>query len=225
MNNREIEKNPEVPVLSDKAIKLLTELCFKKADELSPADVLFVFGTSYGISDIASAAENILLRGLVPSVIAAGGAPMFPDTPKMSRSEAIEILHALKIERFPMTVFRSESDSHNTQDNVRLSLKFPELAKASKVIYLFRSHACGRGFLTLKRYLPNAKLLALPVDVSYQKGAPPVSRDAWPAHLTSRGRVWGEFLRIERYGSRGDIHYPRETQDMVEKIKRETTRA
>ncbi len=225
MKTREIDKNPVVPRLSKRSVELLTELCFKRKEELEPADVLFIFGTSHGIENIAHAAEEVLNKGLVSSVVVAGGAPVFPDSPKMSRSEAVEILHALRTERFPGTIFRCESESLNTQENVRLSLNFPEFTKATKIIYLFRSHACGRGFLTLKRYLPGAKLLPLSVDVSYKKGSPAISREAWSSDRFSRSRVWGEFLRIEMYGSRGDIYYPRETQDIVLQIKREITRA
>ncbi len=224
MKTREIDKNPTVPQLSKRVVELLTELCFRKREELESADVLFIFGTSFEIENIAHAAEKVLEKGLVSSVVATGGAPMFPDSPKMSRSEAVEILHALRIERFPNTIFRSESESLNTQENVRLSLRFPELAKATKVIYLFRSHACGRGFLTLRKYLPSAKLLPLSVDVSYKKGSLAISRETWFSDQFSRSRVWGEFLRIETYGARGDIWYPQYIQDMVNAIRNETTR-
>jgi hypothetical protein len=225
MKKREIEKNPVVPDLSERAQKLLTELCFRNEDVLRRADVLFIFGTRFGIPDIAATASDIILHGLVKSVVVAGGNPSYPDVPHKDMSEAEEIVRAMKVKRFPSVVFHSENKSHHTLDNVKRSLVFPEFKAARRVIFIFRSHACGRGYLTLRTFLPHVELIQKSVPIAYQKGVPSITRDNWATYPSSRQRVWGEFLRIEKYGSRGDIHYPAFVQRTVSEIRKETTRA
>lgn len=223
MKLREIEKNPAVPILSDRAISLLTELCFRKDDELTTADVLLVFGSQHGINELVDEMYRILTKHLVPVVIVTGGIPTFKDSLRLKESESHTILHKINRSLFPDVVFHTESVSENTLENVQKALIFPEFRNAKKVMFIFKSQACGRGYLTLRHFFPDTQLIQRSFSVTYKDELPIITRENWWQSDFSKSRVWGEFLRIERCGSRGDIAYPQEVANLVKEIRKEVS--
>lgn len=222
MKTREIEKNPMAPKLSGYAVQLLTELCFRRDDELTNADALIIFGTQHNVEGLVSEASKILTRRLVPAVIITGGTPTYSDSLKLEEPESSSILRKIEPDTFPDVIFHTESVSENTLENVKVSLSIPDFAAAQKVMFLFKSHACGRGYLTLRRYFHHAPIIQRSYSVTYKEGLPMIDRDNWWKTEFSVNRVWGEFLRIERCGSRGDIAYPADVSARVHEIRKET---
>ena len=47
-----------------------------------------------------------------------------------------------------------------------------------------------------------------------------VSAQTWHRYAAHRDIVWGEFLRIEKYGERGDIAYPSHIRALVGAIRK-----
>lgn len=88
--------------------------------------------------------------------------------------------------------------------------------------FLGKTQSAGREFLILKKYLPNSEILQYTwIAQHYEQ---PITADSWHTFEQGRQRVWGEFLRIKKYGERGDIAYPEEVKEVVERIEKITNK-
>src|SRR6185503_8202402 len=158
MQKREIDRNPKTPVLSDRAIVLLTQLCFRPDDQVEQADLIFVFSTPMEVQIVSKILDELLLHGLSKQVFVTGGIPNFDDY-TVAKPESQLVLDMIHFSKYPNVKFYSESTSKNTKENVTEALKVLDFAQYKKVIFVFKSHAARRGYLTLKKYLPVTKLL------------------------------------------------------------------
>jgi hypothetical protein len=207
----EIERNPVTPKLNTKAIDLLTELCFRKDDAIKAVDGIFVFSSTHEIKKISSIINHLLANNIASKVFITGGiTPALLaknlKTPK-GFAEADLLLSAIDIHKFKEVSFFVEKVSTNTLENVTETLKYPEFKSCQSLLYIFKSHAAGRGYLTLKKYLPQTKLLQRTFNAKYPGAEHVITRSNWHVFPFGRERVWGEFLRIKAYGSKGDIEY------------------
>jgi len=220
-----IERNPTPPKLSAKAIRLITELCFRKDDKPKKTDCIFLFSSSVDVKKHARAIEELLSRGASKKVFISGGLPPKALAKELGVSgkkfESEMVLALLKRKRFPGVKFYSERKSSNTYANVTEMLKKPAFRKCKSIFFIFKSHAAGRGYLTLRKFFPKAQILQKTVNIKYKKVPETITKKNWHTFPFGRNRVWGEFLRIKRYGSRGEIEY-RSVKKMVERIERET---
>jgi len=135
-------------------------------------------------------------------------------------SEAELTLDAIDQMRFPNIVFHTETGSTNSLENVTESLKNPEFACCKSILMIFKTHDVGRGYLTLRKFFPTAKILLQSFDVIYSGQDKAITKDNWHTFDFGRSRVWGEFLRIKKYGERGDIAYD-EVRGLVTDIEQE----
>jgi hypothetical protein len=221
----EVERNPVPPELSDKAIELITELCFRKDDDLKNVDGIFVYASTVSIEKMVSLLDDILSRDISNKIFITGGA-----TPKHLAEElGIEpkfkeadlLLNAFELERYNNLEVFVERESTNTLENVTEMLKFKEFKNCKSLLFIFKSHPAGRGYLTLRKYFPEAEILQKTFNAKYDKAEKEITRDNWFIFDFGRRRVWGEYLRIQKYGRRGDIEYD-EVRGLVEEIAKET---
>jgi hypothetical protein len=217
MNFREIPRLPDVPRLTDSTIALLTELCFREDDALEPVDVIFVFGTHIYILEFVQLIEQLLELNISNTVIINGGNAKLSDSVVLPKPGSELIFDALNRDIFPSVHFIVENTSTNTLDNVRASLGQYNFSSVSSVLFLFKSHAAGRGYLTLRKFLPRAKLLQKTISVAYSASGEPLTSFNWFLSDEGRRRVWGEYLRIKTYGERGDIAFD-EVRNLVMRI-------
>ena len=208
MKIREIEKEPDVPELSVEQIKIITDLCFRIDDRLESADLIFVFGSSHHFEDLASIITNLLSKKLSNKVFITGGRPDYIDSRKIDKEESSLIFDYLDRKLFKDVEFYTENKSTHTTENVTEALKVLDFSNYKKIIYIFKSHASGRGYLTLKKYLPETKLIQLSYNASYNDGTEVITRENWYKTDLGKKRVWGEYLRIKKYSERGDIAKP-----------------
>lgn len=218
LNVRLVEKNPDYPHLSETAIKLLTQLCFKP-DELQPADLIVNLSTATHLDLPAAIVESIVNQNLCHTLLSTGGIPDYQDSFPTTFSESLLFLNALKPELKHQLTIYSEEKSRNFKENVIYGLQAIDFSKLKTVIYITKSHASGRAYLTLKKSCPNTQFLA-------QTYAPPyngfrITRENWHRDERGKARVWGEYLRIKIYGSRGDIEYD-EVSSLIDQISTET---
>lgn len=207
MKIREIEKEPDVPQLSVEQIKIITDLCFRADDVLEPADLVFVFGSSH-IEELTSIIIQLLISSLSKKVFITGGKQDYVDSKKIDKEESSLIFDHLDRKLFKDIEFYTENKSTNTTENVNEALKVLDFSNYNKIIYIFKSHASGRGYLTLKKYLPNTKLMQKTYNASYYGGQEVITRENWYKTDLGRKRVWGEYVRIKKYSERGDIAKP-----------------
>lgn len=217
---REVERNPKVPELNPKAITLLTELCFRPEQPLTEANLLFVFSSASAVDLLAEKVREVLTRGLVPEVFITGGAPQFTDYASPGKPESELFFEQLDPSEFPGVRFFSESVSTDTRSNVTEALKVLDFSGYKKVMYIFKAHAAGRGYLTLKKFLPHTELVSVPFAPVYPEIGRAITSKDWHETEFGRSRVWGEFLRIEKYGERGDIFFNVEVKGLVGNIER-----
>lgn len=222
MEKREIPRHPKVPELSEKAVELLSELCFRPDDELKSADFLFVFGTPRFIKETAHEVEYLLSQDFTRKVVITGGKPNYEGSKEATVAESEQILNTINTKKFFGTEFFLDKTSRNTLENVKEGLKQVSVGSLRRVIYLYKTHDSTRGYLTLKKFLPDVELLqhTFAPNYGYEES---LARDTWHRNEDYRQRVWGEFLRIQLFGGRGDISYPEGVKELVEEIAKITS--
>lgn len=219
-----IERNPKTPKLSRKAKELITKLCFRKNDTLKKVDGIFVYSSLIGIKELANLLKKILEKNITKKVFITGGV-----TPKeIARElkvktklvEADLILNSIDTKKFKNIKFFIEKKSTNTLENVTETLKNPEFRKCKSLLFIFKSHAAGRGYLTLRKFFPAINIIQQSFDTKYAGASKKITRNNWHTFSFGLSRVWGEFLRIREYGSRGDIEYD-SAKGLVARIEKE----
>lgn len=219
-----IDRNPTTPKLTRKAKALITDLCFRKNDALKKVDGIFVYASLIGIEELANLLKKILEENIAKKVFITGGV-----TPKVlacdlnvkaKLTEADLILNSIDTKKFKDIRFYVEKKSTNTMENVTETWKNPEFRKCKSLLFIFKSHAAGRGYLTIKKYFPAINIIQQSFDTKYAGASKKITRNNWHTFPFGMTRVWGEFLRIREYGSRGDIEYD-SIRDLVIKIEKE----
>lgn len=217
MNKREIPKNPQAPNLNKQAIELLTDLCFRRDDsiEINGAENIFVFGTCISVDEAIYCTLDAIDKAGAKSLILSGGIADYSDSYKVGQPESQYFYNLIK-DKLPAGIeVKVEVVSKNCLENITYSLPYLSVIKDSSLIFITKSLAAGRSYLTLKKYLPKVKLLQRSFDAAYPENNKVISRNTWFNDRHSINRVYGEFLRIKVYGSRGDI-----VSDEVERIIR-----
>jgi hypothetical protein len=210
---REISKNPKAPELNSEAINLLTRLCFRQNDEIEKVDLIFVLGST-DFLQTSNIVRSLLKKNISKFVLIAGGMPKFEDSAILNKSEAEIILDNIQTADFPDVEFVLEKYSNSVTENVVNGLKLLEQPVKS-LMFVNRSQGAGRCYLTLKKHFPNTKILQQVFESNYE--GIPVGKDNWFKTEFGRGRVWGEFLRIKKYGQDGRIEFV-EVADIVKRI-------
>ncbi|MCE9628749.1 MAG: hypothetical protein K8Q91_02010 [Candidatus Vogelbacteria bacterium] len=219
LEKREISRQSKTPILTKEVVGLLTKLCFRPDDILTPAELLFVFGNSQ-TERMAELTKIVLNRKLVSKVVLTGGTPKFEDSVIVPKPESQLVLDSINPNLFPDVEFFIESVSDNTLANVTEALKVLDFSSYKKIIFLFKKHDSRRGYLTLKKLLPKTELLQVTFPGVYKDGIT-ITEDSWFKNEVAISRVWGEYLRINKYGRRGDIAFD-EVADIVEAIEKLT---
>jgi hypothetical protein len=218
----EIERNPQPPEFSKKAVRLITDLCFREDDQLKKVDGIFVYASTVSIEKLVKLLDNILSRGLSNKIFITGGT-----TPKHLAEElgikphlkeADLLLNAFELDKYRNLEVYVERNSTNTLENVTETLKFSEFRDCGSLLFIFKSHPAGRGYLTLRKYFPDAEILQKTFNAKYEIAEKEITRDNWFTFDFGRRRVWGEYLRIKTYGRRGDIEFD-EVRNLVEEIE------
>ena len=218
------ERNPTSPRLNKKAKELITELCFRKNDVIKKVDGIFVYSSITGIKDLVKLIEKVLSKNISKQIFITGGVTskkLACDLKINTKlTEADTLLNALNLDRYPDLKVFVERRSTNTLKNVTETLKNSEFKKCKSLLFIFKSHAAGRGYLALRNFFPSAKILQQTFDTKYNRANKKITKDNWHTFTFGRNRVWGEFLRIKKYGNRGDIEYG-SVKELVTKIEKE----
>ena len=71
----------------------------------------------------------------------------------------------------------------------------------------------------MRKHLPHHQLMAKTYGAIYPDMEERITKNSWHKFEDGRNRVWGEFLRIAKYGRRGDIAFD-EVEDLVLEIEK-----
>jgi len=217
LTGREVQKNPTVPALGRGAISLLTQLCFRNDDPASAADAVFLFSNPVERERMVQSIERAIRDFGAKHVIVTGGVSELYDLRGTGRAEADYIMEVVDVKKFPDVRFTLERTSLSTLSNVTEALKLIDLSSFRRIVFVSKAHAAGRCYLTLRKYVPQTTLLQRTWSASYKERNKPITRDNWVEDAFGQSRVWGEYLRIKKYGERDDIAFE-EVRPTVEEI-------
>ncbi|MFE1244918.1 YdcF family protein [Fictibacillus sp. NPDC058756] len=202
-----IAKEPEnVPELTKKQIDWLTDIVFYYDDKPGPCDAVFVFGGTHpGHWEKAIEAYH---TGLSSTFVVTGG--VSPTGTKHAAWKDRTIPESLVISRkmieagVPEECILYEETSRNSAENVAHALEVFDFTMVKSLLVVSKAHGAGRQIRTLQKYLPEeTRFISYGFPAVYNGEG--IRRDNW--HLTHEGRsrVWGEYLRICKYGDAGHL--------------------
>ncbi|MDE0685787.1 MAG: YdcF family protein [Candidatus Poribacteria bacterium] len=202
-NDRPISREVAVDDLSPEEIKGITQTVFVTSDLHPAADLLFIFGTSTIDGEILESVARDCQQGHFPKVLVTGlSGRLYNETGK-------PVAHIMRDELIargvPSEVILVQDRSTNTLEDVAFSLDVLEKHGISpeSIAFLCKAHHSGRCLRTLRKFFPSQTLSPVTYVAEYERVK--VSREDWYQHEVSRGRVYGEYLRIIEYTRRGDI--------------------
>ena len=200
--NRPIPREVAVNDLSPEEIKHITQTVFA-ASESQAVELLFIYGTSSINSEILDAVARDYLQGRFPKILVTGlSGRLYHETGRPLASIMREELIARGISSAIILV---QARSTNTLEDVAFSLDVLEQHNISpeSIAFLCKAHHSGRCLRTLRKFFPFQTLSPITYVAEYDGVI--VSKEDWHQHEVSRGRVYGEYLRIIEYAERGDI--------------------
>lgn len=200
--NQSIPREVAVEDLSPEEIEHITQTVFIASESLS-ADLLFIFGTSSIDDEVLDSVARDCLQGHFSKVLVTGlSGRLYYETGRPLAS----IMRDELIERgVPSDAILVQDRSTNTLEDVAFSLDVLEKHDVSpeSIAFLCKAHHSGRCLRTLRKFFP-AQILSPVTYLAEYKGIK-ISKEDWYQHEVSRGRVYGEYLRIIEYTRRGDI--------------------
>lgn len=201
--NRSIPREVAVEDLSPEEIEHITQTVFVTSDLHPAADLLFIFGTSTIDGEVLKSVARDCQQGHFPKVMVTGlSGRLYSETGK-------PVAHIMRDELIargvPSDLILVQDRSTNTLEDVAFSLDVLEQHSISpeSIAFLCKGHHSGRCLRTLRKFFPSQTLSPV-IYVTEYEGVK-VSKADWYQHEVSRGRVYGEYLRIIEYTRRGDI--------------------
>ncbi len=185
--------------LTEQEIQHISQVVFLAPKE-RPSEVLWVIGCEH---EAYNELADIYQRGFVQRVIASGGIGReFYRTGTTYGQKTFQKFTQYGIN--PKDILIEEA-SANTKDEITntRTLLDKQGIDLSSILYACKAHHSGRVYRTLKQYFPDAILSAHTFSAIVD--GIPLTRETWPHHPSSLGRIYGEYLRIKAYGARGDI--------------------
>ena len=135
---------------------------------LKPADLLIVFGTTYGIDLFVENIVSLYQKGFCKYVLCTGGNVARYGT-KIA-DESVIIRDLLFENGVPAEKILIETKSKNTGENLQFSIpileeKFGSVSNINSIIGLGKIHATLRFLMTMCKYFPNAEKMFFPINV------------------------------------------------------------
>ncbi len=197
---REIPRLPECPPLTPALTQTVTETVFIQSNP-QPADILFVFGSSYG--DKWGEVAELWKKGLAPKIYIAGGIGAESFTTGRILSHIIRdefIRHGVSRE----AIIVDERSINTLQDATHgKELFLKDDIRHHRILFACKAPHSGRCLRTLKKVFPKSELFPFVYD--FTKDGRTIRVQDWWMTEFGRNHVWGEYRRIEIYSKRGDI--------------------
>jgi uncharacterized SAM-binding protein YcdF (DUF218 family) len=135
----------------------------------------------------AGGCNSVLLsKYTYQQVILTGGIPRYEGQTDYIKTEA-DILHEHLRPFIPAsTSIMLEKISTSTLGNVTESCKLCDLSACKILVFIAKSFAAGRTYLTLKKYMPETIILQKTYNATYLDDTLLIERDNW--HHTNQGR-------------------------------------
>jgi hypothetical protein len=199
---------PQPPVLSAAVIDEITEIVFGSSEPAQRCDLIFIFGGSHpGLWESGAQAYH---AGLGPRILATGGykstAIRHHTWQHGTRPEALVIRDELVTRGVPEQQIIVEDRSTNSLENVLFAQQVYDFASLTSILTICRSHGAGRQCRTLRHHI-DPRITVRPYSFATNVGREgvPVTRENWMTMEDSSAGIFGNFLKIIKYGRKGDI--------------------
>ena len=202
LRSHSIPREVAVEDLQPEEIEHITQIVFIRSAS-QPTDLLFIFGTSTIDNDILESVARDCRKGCFPKVLVTGlSGRLYSETGKPVARIMRDELIARGV---PSEIILIQDKSTNTLEDVAFSLDVLEKHSISpeSIAFLCKAHHSGRCLRTLRKFFPSQTLLPITYVAVYD--GVKIAEEDWYQHEVSRGRVYGEYLRIIEYSKRGDI--------------------
>ena len=165
------------------------------ATPIKPADLLIVFGTTYGIDKYVDGVCDIVERKLTKTILLTG------------KNESENIYNHL-IQRDKNILDKAkvllENNSANTSENLQFSLpllkkEFGEVENIKSIIGLGKNWVARRFLMTMAKYFPTADKMFCPINV-YN-----VNKENWYKNKELYQKCLNEWHKIPIYLEKGYI--------------------
>ena len=135
---------------------------------LKPADLLIVFGTTYGIDLFVENIVSLYQKGFCKYVLCTGGNVARYGT--KTAAESVIIRDLLVENGVPADKILIETKSKNTGENLQFSIpileeKFGSVDGIKSIIGVGKIHATLRFLMTMCKYFPVAEKMFFPINV------------------------------------------------------------
>lgn len=214
---REISKVPASPDMDKALISALTALCFQE-ENITESDLLFVFGSNVQHREIADIISYMLDRELVDQVLITGGIANYNGSFYKKQAESEQIKAHIPMEKYKGKKIYTENKSKNIMENIVEAKKIISFKNIRSMTFLSHSYASTRAALSLKKFFPEIELHCIPLPLPTDFSKYPISREMWSKTEYGRGLIWGEYLRLQTYGSRGDFPID-EIKEALDQVK------
>ncbi|MBB2150610.1 YdcF family protein [Pedobacter gandavensis] len=195
---------PPCPVMDEKLVNVLTDLCFKQ-EEMTASDLLFIFGSNVKHAEIAGLITQMIDKKMVDQVIITGGIANFGNSFHQNIPES-EAIHAYLPEKYRN--HRSillETCSRNMVENIIEAQKLHNFSHVKTIIFISHAYASKRAALSLAGFFPDKKIYCLPFSLPSDRVEYPINREHWFKTKYGQSLILGEYLRLLTYGNRGDF--------------------
>lgn len=113
----------------------------------------------------------------------------------------------------------TEKESKNNLENVNNASRMIDFNRIGSLICQCHSYASRRSVQTLRNVF-SGKIISYPYNVPSEIQGIDITQDNWWLFKRGRSLVWGEFLRISKYGLRGDFPMTMEMKSVVDRINK-----
>ena len=135
--------------------------------QIKPADLLIVFGTTYGIDLFVENIASLYNNGYCKYILCTGG-----NICKYQNQQDVEsiIMKNLLVEKgISKNIVLTEAKSENTGENLQFSLpileeKFGNVQNIKSIIGVGKIHATLRFLMTMCKYFPDAEKMFYPIN-------------------------------------------------------------
>ena len=189
--------------LSPALIEEITKIVFGEPKIIEPCDIIFIFGGSHpGLWKNGAEAYQ---KGLGKDIVITGGYK--PDALRHTswqdgkRAEAEVIKRELIQLGVPEENLFIETQSTNTNENVKFALKIYNFQLVSSILAICKSYSVGRQIRTLQKQVDaHVKIIPFPFDTFLGGDGPFTTRDNWHENLNGQAYIFANVLKIYQYG-------------------------
>ncbi|MBQ7536818.1 MAG: YdcF family protein [Rickettsiales bacterium] len=164
--------------------------------ELKHADLLIVFGTTYGIDLFVENIVNLYQKGFCKYILCTGGNVAMYGT--KTEAESVIIMDLLVENGVPADKILVETTSKNTGENLQFSLpileeKFGRIDDIKSIMGLGKIHATLRFLMTMCKYFPDAEKMFFSINVFG------CDENLWYLHDNFHQKLMAEVDKVDKY--------------------------